>query len=187
MRGRVPPTTERFLEELSRTLDIEKTMDKLGISRDEARSMLRGLLGRGEKASGGSAYELYVDGASRGNPGASGAGAVIKDPEGNVVKTLKLYLGVQTNNRAEYNALILGLEEARAMGLKMLKVFADSELMVKQLNGEYAVRNKDLKPLFDRVNTLLHGLEKASIKHIPREENTLADGLANDAIDSLGD
>ena len=187
--------TERFLEELSVTLDIEKTIKKLGISREEAGSILRGLIPhrglipphrRKKGAARDGAFELYVDGASRGNPGKSGAGAVIRGPGGEVVKRLKEYLGLQTNNRAEYRALIMALEAAASLGAEKVHVFADSELMVRQLNGLYRVKSPDLKPLFQRAKALLSGFKEASVAHIPRDDNGVADSLANEAIDSCG-
>jgi ribonuclease HI len=126
---------------------------------------------------------LYTDGASRGNPGPAGAGAVIINANGHIVAKVGKYLGETTNNVAEYTGLILGLKRARAMGLRELEVFADSELVVRQLNGEYQVKADNLRPLFDEVRTLLKGFSEIEIRHIPREENTQADEMSNRAID----
>ncbi|MFQ5442139.1 MAG: ribonuclease HI family protein [Thermodesulfobacteriota bacterium] len=183
-----PPTsdnlTQNFLNELASTLDLEKTIKKLNISREDARGILRTLgARRGKKAAPG-LYELYVDGASRGNPGESGAGAVIKDHSGRAVKRLKKYLGTGTNNMAEYKALIMGLEAARSMGVSKILVYADSELMVRQLSGVYKVKSETLLPLYERARGLLSGFSEYKIKHIPRDRNKAADNLANEAIDS---
>ena len=102
---------------------------------------------------------------------------------GEVVKRTGKYLGVTTNNVAEYEALILGLENASEMGGRTIAIFADSELMVKQVKGEYRVKNSGLVPLYRRVCTLLKGFEKYDITHIVRSKNGEADELANMAID----
>jgi len=126
---------------------------------------------------------LAVDGAARGNPGAAGCGAVIYDAHGSVVKELSRYLGHATNNVAEYEALLMGLEALTAMGVKKIGVQSDSELLVRQLNGQYRVINKKLLPLFERVRELLRGFEHFRIVHVRREANQLADRLANKGID----
>jgi len=184
--------TQRLLEELAKTLDLEKTIKKLNISRREAGEIFRVLAGRRGKKPTAAAkakaatgfYELYVDGASRGNPGESGAGAVIKDRSGKEVKRVKKYLGTGTNNRAEYKALIMGLEAARSIGVPKILVYADSELMVRQLSGVYKVKSKDLLPLYEKARGLLSGFSEYKITHVPRERNKDADTLANEAIDS---
>lgn len=126
---------------------------------------------------------LYTDGAARGNPGPAGAGAVLLDPRGNELAALTRYLGKATNNVAEYQALILGLEEAAIQKVRRLKVHLDSELVVRQLNGQYKVRNPHLKPLYQRVLALLRAFDQVSIIHVRREFNRRADQLANQAID----
>lgn len=126
---------------------------------------------------------LYSDGAARGNPGPSGAGAVLLEPGGQVVARLGRYLGIQTNNHAEYAALLLGLEHARALGAKELEVFSDSELLVRQLTGRYQVRSPTLKPLHEKARRLLRQFPKVKVTHVPREENTAADEMSNRAID----
>ncbi len=126
---------------------------------------------------------LYVDGAARGNPGPAGAGAVILSPEGHIVAKLGKFLGDSTNNVAEYMGLILGLKRAKAMGIKELDVFSDSELMVKQLAGDYAVKADHLRPLHDEARALLRGFTEVEIRHVPREENAQADLMSNRAID----
>ncbi|MEW6614596.1 MAG: ribonuclease HI family protein [Thermodesulfobacteriota bacterium] len=128
-------------------------------------------------------FFVFTDGASRGNPGEAGAGAVILDKEGNLIKELKKYLGKNTNNVAEYQALILGLREALKLRGTGVHIFSDSELMVKQLNGAYKVKNKGLIVLYNEVNDLLKKFVWYDIKHIDREKNRHADRLANEAID----
>ena len=126
---------------------------------------------------------LFTDGAARGNPGPAGAGAVIISPEGHVVAKLGKYLGETTNNVAEYTGLILGLKRAKAMGLRELEVLADSELLVKQLSGEYKVKADHLQPLHDEAKALLKAFDVIDVRHIPREENEAADEMSNKAID----
>ena len=126
---------------------------------------------------------LFADGAARGNPGPAGAGAVIISPDGHVVAKVGKYLGETTNNVAEYTGLILGLKRAKAMGLRELEVLADSELVVKQLTGEYQVKADHLRPLHDEAKALLAGFDKIDLRHIPREENEAADEMSNRAID----
>ncbi len=128
-------------------------------------------------------YSLYTDGASRGNPGESGAGIVLKDSEGKTVKKIRKYLGVGTNNQAEYNALLLGLNLAKKTGAKKLNVHLDSELVVRQIKGEYRVKNSELKLLHQNVLKMFQEFDKINILHIPREMNREADLLANQAID----
>ena len=126
---------------------------------------------------------LRCDGASRGNPGPAGAGIVLIDPQGQVQADQGRYLGETTNNVAEYQALLLGLAEAHRLGVKKLRVLADSELMVKQLNGRYRVKAPHLIPLWRDALDTLTKFEAWAIAHVPREENHLADEAANRAID----
>lgn len=126
---------------------------------------------------------LFTDGASRGNPGPAGAGIWITDPKGNLLGKKAVFLGENTNNAAEYLALLIGLEEALALSPTNLKVHLDSELAVKQINGIYRVRNADLAPLHDRVQRLLSRFSNVRVVHVPREKNTAADRMANQAID----
>jgi ribonuclease HI len=128
-------------------------------------------------------WRLYCDGASRGNPGPAAAGIVLYDPQGRIQVTTGRYLGETTNNVAEYQALLLGLEEARKITVQKLRIFADSELMVKQLTGRYRVKSPHLIPLWQEAVNALKAFEAWGIKHVPREENHLADAAANRAID----
>ncbi len=134
-----------------------------------------------------SAAILYSDGGSRGNPGIAGAGFVIVDEKGVVLANGKKFLGIATNNVAEYSALILGLEQAQKMEIKILRCRLDSELIVRQLNGQYRVKHPDMKPLFGKVQNLVGVFEKVSFEHIPREQNKFADKLANQAMDNQED
>jgi ribonuclease HI len=126
---------------------------------------------------------LHCDGASRGNPGPAGAGMVLFDPQGRLQVRKGRYLGETTNNVAEYQALLLGLEEAQRLGVKQLRVLADSELMVKQLTGRYRVKSPHLIPLWRQAVYALKKFDAWAIAHVPREENHLADEAANRAID----
>ncbi len=126
---------------------------------------------------------LMVDGAARGNPGEAGAGAAIIDENGAAVKEISCYLGRTTNNVAEYEALIIGLEALLSLGKKHIQVQNDSQLLVRQLNGQYRVKDEKLKKLFDRATILLSQFSTYHILHVPRELNKRADRLANRAID----
>jgi ribonuclease HI/probable phosphoglycerate mutase len=128
--------------------------------------------------------QLFTDGASRGNPGQAGAGATLLDSSGQEISGRSLYLGQCTNNVAEYRALILGLETAIEFGCSQLAIFLDSQLIVRQLQGQYKVKHPDLKPLFAEVKSLLKGINKWKIAHVPREQNKRADELANRGIDN---
>ncbi len=125
---------------------------------------------------------IYTDGASQGNPGEAGVGIVFTDTQGKIIKEWKSALGRTTNNVAEYKALILALEKAIDFKPKQIKIFMDSELVVRQLQGEYKVRNLQLKPLHEKVRQLLHNFPKYIIKYIEREKNKQADKLAKEAI-----
>ena len=125
---------------------------------------------------------IYTDGASRNNPGESGAGIYILQ-DGEPFEQISRYLGTTTNNIAEYTAAIIGLEHAAKAGAKKVKLFADSELMVKQINGLYKVKNEGLKPLHTKVKGLIARIGSVEVQYIPRERNKEADALANKAID----
>ena len=125
---------------------------------------------------------IYADGASRGNPGDSGIGVVLLDENKKKIKEFYKYLGQATNNIAEYNALIYGLQEALILGAKNITIRIDSELVTKQLKGEYKVKNANIKPLFEQALHILNGFDKINIEHIDRSQNKDADKLANKAI-----
>jgi len=126
-------------------------------------------------------WTLHTDGASQGNPGPAGAGAVLKDPAGVLFAKVSRSLGRATNNEAEYHALILGLEEAHKLAVDRLRIMLDSELVVRQVCGQYRVKNQRLRPLYTRVMDLLQDLEAYDILHIRREQNKEADALASAA------
>lgn len=128
-------------------------------------------------------WVLMVDGAARGNPGEAGCGALILDDRGAVRKKLSRYLGVATNNVAEYEALIMGLEALLELNAKRVRIQSDSELMVHQLNGIYRVRDEKLKKLHEKARRLLRLLGSYRIIHVGREENRAADRLANRGIE----
>ena len=125
----------------------------------------------------------YIDGGARGNPGPAGYGAVIEDDMGRPVVKLSSYLGKQTNNVAEYSALLAALNYATKYGFKAMKIFSDSELMVNQILGKYKVNNPALKELHARASKLIDDMEAFEIRHVPREQNREADMLANRAMD----
>ncbi|MDY0390142.1 MAG: ribonuclease HI family protein [Desulfobulbus oligotrophicus] len=127
---------------------------------------------------------LFTDGASRGNPGQAGAGAVLLTDQGEELATCSVYLGICTNNIAEYKALLIGLDEARRCGCTELAVFLDSELIVRQVQGRYKVKSEALLPLFHQVQRRLAAFNHWSIAHVPRMKNTRADQLANQGIDT---
>jgi len=133
------------------------------------------------------AVSLYTDGACRGNPGNGGAGAVLFDKDGCVITTAKKFLGVCTNNEAEYGALILGLKETVKAKHKNIRIFLDSELLVRQINGIYRVKNSRLKELMKDVRKQLSMFDKYAVEHVPRSRNKVADMLANEAIDESVD
>lgn len=128
---------------------------------------------------------MRTDGGSRGNPGPAGAGFVVQSGGATVCRGGR-FLGVCTNNVAEYEALISGLECALALGYDDVTVYADSELLVRQMNGQYRVKNANLRPLFERARELLARFQTSRIAHVRREQNTEADALANEAMDCRG-
>jgi ribonuclease HI len=128
---------------------------------------------------------IYTDGAARGNPGPAAIGVIIKDETGSTIATISRHLGATTNNQAEYRAIIAALEKAVALGARQVVLKSDSELVVKQINGLYKIKNTALRPLYQKVVVLIGSLETFSISYIPRERNAAADALANKALDSL--
>lgn len=126
---------------------------------------------------------IYTDGGARGNPGPAAAGIVIKNAQGDTLSSFGEYLGETTNNQAEYRALVYALNKAQELGGSEIFCFSDSELMVKQLNHEYKMRNAELAPLFLKIHNLSLGFKKISFQHIPREKNKEADLLVNQTLD----
>lgn len=133
-----------------------------------------------------SAWLANVDGASRGNPGPASYGVLVRRPDGSEVLRLKKYLGVTTNNVAEYYALLTALDYAISHGVAHLRVRSDSELLVRQMQGHYKVKSTSLKPLYEQARKLAAQLAYFSIEHVPRELNAEADRLANEALDETG-
>lgn len=130
------------------------------------------------------AWVVNTDGGARGNPGPGGAGIVVRTPAGEVACAGGAYLGTVTNNVAEYEALLWGLRAAAARGARTVEVRADSELVVKQLRGEYRVKNEGLKPLFVAAQQLVRRFDSVRFVHVRRAENAEADALANAAMDA---
>jgi ribonuclease HI len=130
---------------------------------------------------------VHVDGGARGNPGPAAAAAVVSDPGGRVLDEAAVTLGHATNNVAEYRGLLLGLERAEALGATEVEVINDSELIAKQVNGEYKVKHADLVPLHARARASLEAFERWSIRSVPRAQNAAADALVNRALDGLQD
>ena len=128
-------------------------------------------------------YQANVDGGSRGNPGPAAYGVVVRDPRGEIVARLKKYIGKNTNNVAEYFGLIAALDYAQNHGIRALRVESDSELMVKQMRGQYNVKSAELKPLFERAKKMSQAFESFRISHVYREQNKEADALVNQALD----
>jgi len=131
-------------------------------------------------------HHLYTDGGARGNPGPAGIGAVLLTASGDVVEELGDFIGKATNNVAEYQALLAGLELALDRGVEHLDVFLDSELVVRQVNGQYKVKDAGLKPLHAQACQLLSRFPEVNVKHVRREQNAEADRLVNEAIDAAG-
>jgi ribonuclease HI len=129
---------------------------------------------------------LFADGGSRGNPGPAASGAVLLSPDGTVIREIGEFLGRATNNVAEWTALALGLQAAIDEGVRNLAVRMDSELVVKQLSGEYRVKHPDLQPIHQRVRGLLRQFNHVDIRHVRRKENALADALVNKILDASG-
>lgn len=125
----------------------------------------------------------YTDGGSRGNPGPSGYGVVIQAEDGTILGELSEFLGMHTNNVAEYSGLLAALEFALANGHPRLRVVSDSELMVKQIRGQYRVQSPDLRPLYEEAKRRIARLEEFKIEHVLRGKNKKADELANIAMD----
>ena len=125
---------------------------------------------------------IFTDGAARGNPGPASIGVTIKDAQGKLIASISQRIGTKTNNQAEYMAIITALEKAISMGVRQVDLYSDSELVVRQINGRYRVKKDTLKPLYQRAKQLQNSLEGFTITHIPRQQNTEADSLANKAL-----
>jgi ribonuclease HI len=138
----------------------------------------------GPGATGVGRVVAYVDGGARGNPGPAGVGTVLIDADGREIDRANLYIGEATNNAAEYRAVLLALERAAALGAREVEIVNDSQLVARQLSGEYRVKSDDLRPLYTRARAALREFERWEIRSVPRAENELADELVNEAIDA---
>jgi ribonuclease HI len=128
--------------------------------------------------------KLYADGGSRGNPGPSASGYVLLDMDDNVIKKSGVYLGITTNNQAEYQALKFGLEEAQKLGAREVAVYMDSLLVINQMKGLFKVRNRDLWPIHEAIKQQVPLFKKVTFTHVPRELNKLADAEVNTTLDA---
>lgn len=131
-------------------------------------------------------FVANVDGASRGNPGPASYAVILRGPDGATLFEVGKYIGRATNNVAEYYGLITALDSAAAQGIDRLLVRSDSELLVRQMQGRYKVKSADLRPLFERARKLANGFAYFAVEHVPREQNSEADALANLALDRTG-
>jgi ribonuclease HI len=196
-----PKTGPRpLLEALARTLSLDAARRELGLSEAQARTLLQQAAAAfpaepAKNAPGGKAAELplpatvpggrvriHCDGASRGNPGPAAAGLVVITPDG-AQESLGEVLGTMTNNQAEYRALLLGLRLCVERGYREVEFLLDSELVVRQVNGQYKVKNADLLPLYREADRLRCAIPHCVIRHVPREQNAGADAAANAALD----
>lgn len=162
---------------------MEDVSESMGCTKETLKEALLALADKIDADFGESRAVLAIDGAARGNPGPAGAGAALLDNQGNTLAEVGRFLGKATNNEAEYQALMLGLNLALERGFSRLSINTDSELLANQLNGSYRVKEPRLKKLFSEAHQLLSRFEKWEIKAVPREQNRLADRLANLAID----
>lgn len=127
---------------------------------------------------------LFADGGSRGNPGPAASGAVLFAEDGSVLAEIGLYLGVATNNVAEWRALLIGLERARELGVEHIEIRMDSELVVRQVTGVYRVKHADLIPLASQAKAMLRTFKTVGIGHVPRKQNAAPDAVVNQVLDA---
>lgn len=161
-----PGLTHKKIEELllEASASFEKAPSKIGLNTDK--------------------LTFYIDGASRGNPGKAAIGVVIMNGDGHPIDEIKRYIGETTNNMAEYQALIEALTEGKRLKGREIHVFSDSELLVRQINGVYKVKDSKLLDLYKEAKRLISGFKEFKIDHIVREKNSQADSLANQALDN---
>ena len=176
----LPATLEKRLKKLiSRGPDRQKFLKDVVTKAIDELEASEGLPG-----SIGGTLHLYTDGGARGNPGEAAIGCVLIDPDtGKHLELHKEAIGIQTNNVAEYRALIEGLKIAQKHHPNRLVCFLDSELIVKQMSGEYRVKMPSLQPLFEEIQSLITAFADVSFSHIPRHQNAQADRLVNEALD----
>ena len=184
----------RFVESLREGMDVDKAAAQAGLDGERADQFLRSLseyLSQHAKMPSEPAYTpksgLHVsavsDGASRGNPGDAACAVIISNADGEELLRRAKLLGKTTNNVAEYEGVLLAIELAQTLGASGLSLMLDSELVVKQLKGEYKVKNATLKPLCERSLLLARKFERFTVSHVPRAQTTEADKLANAALD----
>jgi ribonuclease HI len=137
-------------------------------------------------ASGPEHVVVHVDGGARGNPGPAAVAAVVSAPDGAVLEEAAEYIGEATNNVAEYRALLLGLDLARRLGAREVAVVNDSELVARQIGGQYKVKHAGLRPFYEQAVEELRGFDRWSVRNVPRAENERADELVNRALDEAG-
>jgi ribonuclease HI len=135
-------------------------------------------------ASGPESVVVHVDGGARGNPGPAAIAAVVSTPDGEVIAERHEYIGEATNNVAEYRALLLGLELARELGAREVDVVNDSELVARQIGGQYKVKHAGLRPFYELAMEALRGFDRWSVRNVPRADNAEADALVNQALDA---
>jgi ribonuclease HI len=171
-RGHPEPDLDRILEQFPE------------ISRERLMELLTALDNRDSSPEGrGKPCILRVDGASRGNPGPAASAGILETPDGKPVAEIGRKLGWATNNYAEYSALLIGLEAAHEKGFSSVEVRSDSQLMVRQMTGEYKVKHPDIIKLKEQADRLVSLFQSVSFHHVPREQNTAADALCNRVLD----
>lgn len=138
---------------------------------------------RGKRVESLGGCRIHIDGAARGNPGPAGVGVLIIGPDGRAVEQIHRSIGEATNNVAEYRALLLALDRARALGCNEIEIYSDSELLVRQLQGRYQVKHPVLRALHAKARGLIADFRRFTIAHVPREENAEADALANRGVE----
>jgi ribonuclease HI len=194
------------LEALAASLDAGEVLARFpGLSREQLRGIVHAAAERLPRQAGrpvvagaaaGSStapghwpgeVTAYIDGGARGNPGEAGAGVFFQDRAGSVLERIARYLGRATNNTAEYQALLIALARARDAGVRHLRVFSDSELLVNQVNGRYRTRVPHLQQYLQEAIRLMREIGRVDVAHVRREQNMEADALANEAIDLRGD
>jgi ribonuclease HI len=203
----VKSDSRAVLEALAASLDAGEVLARFpGLSREELRGIVRDAAerspstgGRAVSAAGAAAKSfaasagwpeevmVHVDGGARGNPGEAGAGVFFQDRTGEPLERIARYLGRATNNTAEYQALLIALSRARAAGVRHLRVYSDSELLVNQVNGRYRTRVPHLQQYLQEAIRLMREIGRVDVMHVRRELNAEADALANEAIDQRGD
>jgi ribonuclease HI len=162
--------------------DLAQVRERFGLTQDQLQNIFQDAADYYYTQEEG-VWSLYSDGASRGNPGQAGVGVVLVDPYGQIAVRNLEYLGQATNNVAEYRGLLLGLKMAKNLGIRKIKVYSDSELLVRQINGSYRVKKPHLLVLWQEAQRELQQFSAFEVIHVPRELNREADRLANEAID----